>query len=136
MRRRFGAQALQWLALVAHRGVGAVVEDEEAARPGELEQPRAARRRQVGAGRVLAGRLDGDELDLVAGEDPVQRVDVRAVGVDRQRQDARAGRLQRGERAGERRRLDDRDVAGAEQRAGYEAAFIRLPRRRAVTTRS
>ena len=40
--------------------------------------------------------------------------------VDRHRQHARARGVQRRQRAGERRRLDDRDVAGLEQRAGDE----------------
>ena len=88
----------QRLAVEAHRRVDAVVEDEEAARAGELEQALAARGREVGAGRVLARRLQRDELDLVAGEDALERVDVGALGVDGQRQHARAGRLQRRER--------------------------------------
>ena len=65
----------------------------------------------------------------MAGEDPLERVDVGAVAVDRQRQDARAGRLQRRERARERRRLDDRDVAGAEHRARDEVERLARARR-------
>ena len=120
VRRRLLAQARQRGAVVADRRVDAVLEDEEAARARELDEALAAPRREVGAGRVRARRLQRDELDLVAREDPLERVDVRALVVDRQRQHARAGRLQRAEDAGERRRLDDGDVAGVRSRAGDE----------------
>ncbi len=107
-------------AFVADRRVDAVVEDEEPARARELDELVAALRREVGAGRVRARGLQHDELDLVAREDPLEHVDVGAVGVDRQREHARARGLERREAAGERRRLDDRDVTGAERRASDE----------------
>ncbi len=53
----------------------------------------------------------------MAREDALERVDVGTLVVDGQRQDAGAGRLHRGEAAGERRRLDDRHVAGREDRS-------------------
>ena len=63
---RFFAQPLERRALVADRRVDAVVEDEEAARAGELDESLATARREVGASRVRARRLQRDELDLVA----------------------------------------------------------------------
>ena len=76
VRGRARAQPLRRGAVEAQLRVDAVVDDEEPTGPRELQQARAALRRQVGAGRVLAGLLQRDELDLVAGEDPLERVDV------------------------------------------------------------
>ena len=129
VRRGEAPQARALLAVEGHRRVDAVLEDEEAALAGQRGQAGAARVGEVGAGRVVAGGLQGDEPDLVAGEDPLERVDVEAVLVDRHAEHARAGRLQRGERAGERRRLDDRDVARSEDRARDEVDRLAGPGR-------
>jgi hypothetical protein len=107
-------------ALERHRRVDAVLEDEEAAFARERGQPRAARVGQRQARRVLARGLEHHEADLVPGEQALQGRHVEALVVDGDGQDARAGGLQRGQRAGERRRLDDGDVARREHGAGDE----------------
>ena len=108
------------LALEAHLRVDAVLEHEEVARDRELGEARAALRREVAAGGVLAGGLQRAELHLVAGEHPLERVHVEAVLVHRDADHARTGGPQRRQGADEGRGLRDDHVARLEQRARHQ----------------
>ena len=61
------AQRARVLALEAQVAVDPVLDDEEAVAPCQLQQARAARRREVEPGRVVAARLDREKADLLAG---------------------------------------------------------------------
>ena len=121
------AQARRLGALVAQGGVDAVLEDEERALLRELDQPLPAGRREIAARRVVARRLERAQLHLVARQHALQRGDVEAVLVDGDADDAGAGVLERGEQAGERRRLDHRHVVGAEHRPRHEVEALPGP---------
>ncbi len=123
--RRFGAQRPGRLAVEAQVGVDAVLDDEEALAAGQLEQAAAALRREVAPGRVLAVRLQADELDLAPAHELGERVHVEAVGVHRDRQDRGPGRADRAKRPREGRRLDGGDVAGPQQGAGGQVHRLR-----------
>jgi hypothetical protein len=114
------AQGRDRLALKALVGVHAVLEHEEGALAGEVDDALAPLGRQRAPRRVLAGGLQGAELDLVAGQHLLERGRVEAVGGEGDADDARAGPAQRGDEAGEGGRLHDGDVAGREHGAADE----------------
>jgi hypothetical protein len=73
------AQRSDRVASEARVGVHTVLEHEEVALSGQRRQPQSPFLGQVAARGVLAGRLEGHQLDLVTGEQALERVHVEAV---------------------------------------------------------
>ena len=118
--RRLAAQRRRRVAVEGQPRVDAVLEHEERALARQLEQALAALAGEMAAGRVLARGLERDELDRVAREHALERLDVEAVGVGGDAEHARAGRLEGAEDPDVRRRLDADDVVLADDRARDE----------------
>ena len=123
-----GVEALerrQRLAGEAQLAVRAVLEDEHVVPVRQLHQPPAALERQGHAGRVLEVGHGVDQLrPRVGGEDALQVVGVHPVVVGADRGVGRLARVERDQRAEERRVLGDHDVAGVEDELGDEVQAL------------
>src|SRR5437763_1533663 len=97
------AQPLRPRSVEAYARIDAVLEHEERPFARQLEQTLGTIRRQVLPGRVLGGSLHNNELDLVAGQDRLERLDVEAVATVRYAEHPGPGVLQGGQRAHEGR---------------------------------
>jgi hypothetical protein len=97
------AQRARVLAREAQVAVDAVLENEEAVLPGELEQAVAPLRREIAAGRVVTARLESDQPDLLPRQQLLERVDVETALIDRDGQHSGPGLTQRLEHAHEAR---------------------------------
>ena len=114
------AQPLRPRSVEAYARIDAVLEHEERPFARQLEQTLGTIRRQVLPGRVLGGSLHNNELDLVAGQDRLERLDVEAVATVRYAEHPGPGVLQGGQRAHEGRRLAHRHIARLQYRPANE----------------
>ena len=115
------------LTVEAQLPVGIVLDDHEAVLDGKRQQLQAPRARHGRAARIGEGGHDVQQLRARRRRVAQQRlelVDVQTVRIDPDGQRPYAGDLQHAQRAGVGRALDDRGVAGGEQRAHQQVEAL------------
>src|SRR4029077_13438389 len=101
-----------FLAAIAKRPVRRIFEKQEPVGGGELGDSASLRSRAGRTGRVLEVRNDVEELQHVRRERPLERLEIRTVGLERDAHDLRPVTTKERERAVVGRRLREDDVAG------------------------